>query len=126
MWIPSQAHSLAGGRIPGHHCKFPTVRLGTVSCRRPVAAPALQTRATTKARPRQQRSKSNQTATSNQSSVVLTAPAEVQQAVTPPSASVQPRSIAISIDYTSDAEQALQWALEYVIKAGKCDAENAV
>lgn len=118
MWTPSRAQSLAGGRIAGHHCRRPSVRLGTASCRRPAAIPVRQSRVTAKTSSRQQRPTLSQAGPSAQSSFVLTAPADAQQAGGQLSAAVQPRSVVISIDYTSDAEQALQWAIDYVIKPG--------
>ena len=116
--MPSQAQSLAGGRIAGHQCRRPSARLGTASCRRPTALPFQRSRATAKTPHRQQRPVLSQAGPSNQSSVVLTAPADAQQAGGQLSAPVQPRSVVISIDYTSDAEQALQWAIDYIIKPG--------
>ena len=116
MWMPSQAQSLAGGRLAGHHS---SARLGTASCRRPAAIPVQQSRVTAKTASRQQRPTLSQAGPSAQSSVVLTAPADAQQAGGQLSAAVQSRSVVISIDYTSDAEQALQWAIDYVIKPGE-------
>lgn len=123
MWLPGQAQTLAGGRIAGHQCKLPS-RIGTVSHRRQAPSRTVQTRATARPKAKHQRLTNTQASPSNQTSVVLTAPADVQQA-SQPSPAGQPRSIMISVDYTSDAEQALQWALDYVVKPGK-SASNAL
>lgn len=108
--------SLGGGRVAGHQCR--PCRIGTVSHRRQTPARSLHSRAAARPQPKQQRFVRTPASPSNQSSVVITPPADAQQAGQQPSALPQPRSIMISIDYTSDAEQALQWALDCVVRPG--------
>ena len=59
-----------------------------------------------------------QASSSSQASVVQRAPSVAQQATLQQQDVAVPRSVLIAIDYTSDAEQALQWALDFVVKPG--------
>ena len=59
----------------------------------------------------------SQSSSSSQASVTLRAPSNAQQTLSPQEDAV-PRSVLVAIDYTSDAEQALQWALDFVVKPG--------
>ncbi|KAL3159376.1 hypothetical protein ABBQ38_009807 [Trebouxia sp. C0009 RCD-2024] len=71
--------------------------------------------------PRKQRKCSkiaSQASSSSQASVILRAPSGAQQAALQQQDMAVPRSVLIAIDYTSDAEQALQWALDFVVKPG--------
>ena len=58
---------------------------------------------------------------SSQASVTLRAPVGVQQSAPQQKDITIPRAILISIDYTQDADQALQWALDFVVKPGECN-----
>lgn len=55
---------------------------------------------------------------SSQASVTLRPPSGVQQAALQQQDLAVPRSLLIAVDYTSDADQALQWALDFVVKPG--------
>lgn len=54
----------------------------------------------------------------SQASVTLRAPSGAQQAALQQQDLAVPRSVLIAVDYTSDADQALQWALDFVVKPG--------
>lgn len=56
----------------------------------------------------------------SQASVTLRAPSGTQQAALQQQDLAVPRSVLIAVDYTSDADQALQWALDFVVKPGVC------
>ena len=60
----------------------------------------------------------SQADTSSQASVTLRAPSGAQQATLQQQDLAVPRSLLIAVDYTSDADQALQWALGFVVKPG--------
>ncbi len=60
----------------------------------------------------------SQASSSSQASVTLRAPSNAQQSAPKQQDLEVPRSLLIAIDYTSDAEQALQWALDFVVKPG--------
>lgn len=60
----------------------------------------------------------SQADSSSQASVTLRAPSGAQQAALQQQDLAVPRSVLIAIDYTSDADQALQWALDFVVKPG--------
>ena len=62
----------------------------------------------------------SQADTSSQASVTLRAPSGAQQAALQQQDLAVPRSLLIAVDYTSDADQALQWALDFVVKPGMC------
>ena len=57
-------------------------------------------------------------ASSSQASVTLRAPTGAQQQTLQQEDATVPRSLLIAIDHTSDAEQALQWALDFIVKPG--------
>ncbi|DBA69776.1 TPA: hypothetical protein ACH3X2_012498 [Trebouxia sp. C0005] len=69
-------------------------------------------------RHRKQKTINSQASSSSQASVTLRAPSSAQQSAPKQQALEVPRSLLIAIDYTSDAEQALQWALDFVVKPG--------
>lgn len=69
-------------------------------------------------RRRKQMSINSQASSSSQASVTLRAPSNAQQSAPKQQDLEVPRSLLIAIDYTSDAEQALQWALDFVVKPG--------
>ncbi len=69
-------------------------------------------------RHRKQMSINSQASSSSQASVTLRAPSNAQQSAPKQQDLEVPRSLLIAIDYTSDAEQALQWALDFVVKPG--------
>ena len=60
----------------------------------------------------------NQADVSSQASVTLRAPSGAQQTALQQQDLAVPRSLLIAVDYTSDADQALQWALDFVVKPG--------
>lgn len=61
----------------------------------------------------------SQAGSSSHASVIQRAPSgTAQQAALQQQDLAVPRSVVIAIDYTSDAEQALQWALDFVVKPG--------
>lgn len=60
----------------------------------------------------------SQADSSSQASVTIRAPSGTQQAALQQQDTAVPRSVAIAVDYTSDADQALQWALDFVVKPG--------
>ena len=120
MWAPSQVHRMAGCHQKfGQQCRLPNVRTATASLRRHAQPLPSPSNLPTKPRSKRQRGFQSQADVSNQASVVLTAPADVQQVSAQQAASTQPRSIVISIDYTADADQAVQWALDYLVKPGE-------
>lgn len=67
---------------------------------------------------RKQKSINSQASSSSQASVTLRAPSNAQQSAPKQQDLEVPRSLLIALDYTSDAEQALQWALDFVVKPG--------
>lgn len=97
------------------------------SCHFPRALPAIRPQRLAschqpaKALPRQrlQRKVTSQASSgSSQASVTLRAPVGVQQSAPQQKDITIPRAILISIAYTQDADQALQWALDFVVKPG--------
>ncbi len=80
-------------------------------------------------RHRKQKLVISQASSSSQASVTLRAPSNAQQSAPKQQDLEVPRSLLIAIDYTSDAEQALQWALDFVVKPGtqhKCVSSPSV
>lgn len=61
----------------------------------------------------------------SQASVTLRAPSGAQQAALQQQDLAVPRSVLIAVDYTSDADQALQWALDFVVKPGMYNVQQS-
>ena len=79
---------------------------------------SLSARSAANITPRQRRHTSSRASSNSQASVTLKAPGSSQQPALQQQDLKVPRSLLIAVDYTTDAEQALQWALDFVVKPG--------